>query len=85
MGTVLEEALASNVASQKWGKEMAGAWHQANKELLQFKEAAINRISELEEQLKQYTAYRPKSTKILKSLWQPHHGVNHRGSPNRWS
>ena len=33
---LIEEAVASNIASQKWGKEMADAWHAANRELLDF-------------------------------------------------
>ena len=52
---LIEETVESNVATQKWGKEMADAWHQANKDLLLFKEAAINRIMELEEQITQFT------------------------------
>ena len=32
---LIEEAVASSVASQKWGKEMADAWHAANRELLE--------------------------------------------------
>lgn len=49
---LIKTAVASNVISQKWGKEMADAWRAANSELLEFKEAAIRRISELEEELK---------------------------------
>ena len=54
MEAVIEEALASNIASQKWGKEMAGLWHEANKELLEFKEAAVKKIMELEDRTPKY-------------------------------
>ena len=37
----VKEAVASNVASQKWGKEMADVWHAANKDLLEFEEAVL--------------------------------------------
>lgn len=35
---LVKDAVASNVISQKWGKEMADAWRAANSELLEFKE-----------------------------------------------
>ena len=54
MEAVIEEALASNVASQKWGKEMATLWHEANKELLTFKDAAVRKIVELEDKIQKY-------------------------------
>ena len=43
---LIEEAVASNVACQKWGKEMADAWRAANGDLLEFEEAALERIME---------------------------------------
>ena len=43
---VIEEAVASNVASQIWGKEMADVWHAAKGDLLEFREAALERIME---------------------------------------
>ena len=46
---LIVEAVASNVATQEWGKEIAKECHAANKGLLQFKDAAIKRIIELEE------------------------------------
>ena len=46
----ITEAVASNIASQEWGKEMADIWHAVNKEFLQFKEAAVKRIMELEKE-----------------------------------
>ena len=46
---VIEKALASNIETQKWGREMSKAWHEANKELLDFKEAAVKKIMELED------------------------------------
>ena len=56
---LIEEAVASNVASQKWGKDMAESWHEANRDLLLFKEAAVKKMMEFEEQLRQFTTPLP--------------------------
>ena len=48
---LIKDAVASNVISQNWGKEMADAWRAANSEMLQFKDAAVRRIRELEDEL----------------------------------
>ncbi len=54
---LIEEAVASNVASQQWGKEMANVWYSANKDLLEFKEAALKRVLELEERLEKHETH----------------------------
>ena len=43
---LIEEAVASHVSSQKWGKEMADARQAANADLLKFEEAALKKLIE---------------------------------------
>ena len=50
---LIEEAVASNVASQQWGKQMASAWNSANHDFLKFKDAAVQRVRELEEKVQE--------------------------------
>ena len=49
---LIKDAVESNIISQEWGKNMADAWRAANAEMLEFKEAAVKRIRELEEELR---------------------------------
>ena len=49
---LIHDVVESNVISQEWGKQMADAWRAVNAEMLEFKEAAVKRIRELEEELR---------------------------------